>query len=176
MSLVARCLTSDYYYLWSLCKFERALLLSSVTSYLSLQQQVLLMEWFIFSAPPLSPSVTNVLFQTCWQRQHVMALILFMLEIRGGKIVLILAFCPSLSFSSHSLSRSRPTDLHVHVHRCSHALWNFLLLFEYKGKGGSLKLNGNHTTEACWQPHSLITKALLLQMELLAETGGNGSD
>lgn len=63
------------------------------------------MEWFIFSAGlflPLliSPSVTNVLFQTCWQRQHVMALILFMLEMRGGRIVLILAFYPSLSLSS----------------------------------------------------------------------------
>lgn len=64
-----------------------------------------LMEWFIFSAGlflPLlnSPSVTNVLFQTCWQRQDIMALILFMLEMRGGNIVLILAFYPSLSFSS----------------------------------------------------------------------------
>lgn len=55
----------------------------------------------------ISPSVTNVLFQTCWQSQHVMALILFMPENEGSEDSADSCFL-SVFVSFPSLTSSRP--------------------------------------------------------------------
>lgn len=70
------------------------------------------------------PLLTNVLFQMCWQRQSVMALILCMLEIRGNELRQILSFSHfSFSFVFLFYTPPPPPQLLCHWHTHLSALF-----------------------------------------------------
>lgn len=100
-----------------------------------------------------TPQPTNVSLQTRWQRQPVMALILYTLEIRGEWIVLIpffrltrLCLLPSLSLLSSYIPLTYTSVCPTQHPRVINLL--NILCMRRKGGGRSLKFNRKHTMEA----------------------------